>query len=287
MYEKYLDVLAKAAKKVFTDMANTEVLKVQVKRDQRIAERFGVAQVIEYADPEDKIKGQFILGLSDEPMAIYVASAIAEELGLPPVQTMDEVAYDVLAELTNTIAGHAVAAWGKLGLPVRFGTPRPLTGQAASPEGYRTEQYVIILTLPLNFLVFKVTFSEPRPKEKAAAKILVVDDSLVIRSVLSQNLEETGYIVAQAKDGQEAVDKYHQFKPDLTIMDLIMPRMGGLEAMMEIQAKDAAARFIVLSSASGKDEVVTAKTIGVVSYLIKPLNMELMLEKIEKVLCSD
>ena len=87
-------------------------------------------------------------------------------------------------------------------------------------------------------------------------------------------------MVEQAKDGIDAVEKHRIFRPDLTVMDLIMPQLGGLDAIMQIKESDPEAKFIVLTSTSRKDEVVTAKTLDVLSYVIKPIDGEEFLKRV-------
>jgi len=64
-------------------------------------------------------------------------------------------------------------------------------------------------------------------------------------------------------------------------MDLVMPKMGGLDAIIEIQESDPEAKFVMLTSCSRKDEVVAAKTLKVLCYIIKPLKIENFLSKIK------
>ena len=114
-------------------------------------------------------------------------------------------------------------------------------------------------------------------------RILVVDDSRMMRNIVTKILKKSGFKVEQAKDGQEAIEKHKTFNPDLTIMDLVMPKMGGLDAIIEIQELDPEAKFVVLTSSSRKDEVVTAKTLNVLSYILKPLRVEDFSARIKEV----
>ena len=107
----------------------------------------------------------------------------------------------------------------------------------------------------------------------AKKSVLVVEDSGVIRSILTKALRDIGMDVHEAKDGVEAVEIHKGLNPDLTIMDLIMPKMGGLDAMVQIRETSPDAKFIVLTSSARRDEVVTAKTLNLVDYVIKPVQM--------------
>ena len=114
----------------------------------------------------------------------------------------------------------------------------------------------------------------------------MVKDSGVIRDIVSQTLTNAGFEVSQVGDGREGVDRCLQLKPDLVIMDLVMPNMGGLDAMAAIREVSPDAKFIVLTSSSRTDEVMTAKTIGVAAYLIKPFHGDALLKRVNQVLSS-
>jgi two-component system chemotaxis response regulator CheY len=134
-----------------------------------------------------------------------------------------------------------------------------------------------------NCLTIMVTFTKIMKNKPLQKRILVVDDSAVMRGIAAKTLEKSGFKVEQAKDGQEAIEKYEIFKPDLTIMDLVMPKMGGLDAIIEIRESDPEAKFVMFTSSSKKDEVMAAKTLNVLSYIIKPLNLDDFSLKIKKV----
>jgi len=86
-------------------------------------------------------------------------------------------------------------------------------------------------------------------------RILIADDHLVVREGLAAILNpRVGVqVVAQARDGQEAVDLFHEHRPDITLMDLRMPRMDGLAATRAILADCPEARIIVLTAFEGEE----------------------------------
>ena len=123
--------------------------------------------------------------------------------------------------------------------------------------------------------------SRLRPPEPAAPKrILVADDSNILRKVLVKTLSLAGYDVAQAEDGQVAVEVVKSFRPQVAVMDLVMPNMGGLDSIMAIREFDCEVRFLVLTSSDRTDEVVTAKTLGVMDYLLKPVDQDRLLSAV-------
>jgi two-component system chemotaxis response regulator CheY len=110
----------------------------------------------------------------------------------------------------------------------------------------------------------------------------VVDDSKVVRGILAKAIKQEGANVEFAGDGFEALEKYQIFRPDLTIMDINMPKMGGLDSIVKIREYDQNAKFIILTSSSRKDEIITAQTLKVVSYVVKPFKMDNFLDMVIK-----
>lgn len=107
--------------------------------------------------------------------------------------------------------------------------------------------------------------------------VMIVDDSLFMRKMLRDILEEEGYeIVAEASDGEEAVDMYKACRPDLTTLDIVMPNKTGIEALQEIMAFDPAAR-VVMCSAIGQEAMTrAAAAAGAKAFILKPFNPELV-----------
>ena len=94
---------------------------------------------------------------------------------------------------------------------------------------------MIVLTLAASHVVLRVNFTEVQRQPTPGRRILIVDDSSLIRKIIKKGLNEAGFITEEANNGQEAVRKHKDFDPELTIMDLVMPELGGLEAIMQIQ----------------------------------------------------
>lgn len=109
-------------------------------------------------------------------------------------------------------------------------------------------------------------------------RILLVDDAKVIRLMLTRILTSAGYqIIGEAGDGQEAVEKYKELKPDLVTMDITMPKMSGIDALRAIKAYDPQARIIMCSAMGQKSMVVEAIKAGARNYIIKPFDQEKVL----------
>lgn len=102
-------------------------------------------------------------------------------------------------------------------------------------------------------------------------KILIIEDEEILLDLLKEKLTQEGYQVDIAKDGQEGLEKAKRDKPDLILLDIIMPRMGGFEVMEELN-KDEKFRgipIIIISSSGQPVELDRAKKLGATDWLIK------------------
>jgi CheY-like chemotaxis protein len=120
-----------------------------------------------------------------------------------------------------------------------------------------------------------------------AKRVLVVDDDRVIQQLLEVNLELEGYeVVATASDGREALDKIAELGPDLVILDIMMPKMDGLEVCRHLKADPKLARIpVVLLSARAQDlDVREGMDIGADAYLTKPFDPVELLEVVGRLL---
>src|SRR5512132_665435 len=98
-----------------------------------------------------------------------------------------------------------------------------------------------------------------RSKDKSPVRYLVVDDSVFARKNLSRMIESFGGQVAgEAGDGCTAITEYGRTEPDIVLMDIIMPRMEGIEAAERIVSTHPKARIIMVSSVGYQENIVTA-----------------------------
>ncbi len=117
-------------------------------------------------------------------------------------------------------------------------------------------------------------------------RVLIVDDHTVVREGLSALLSSSKYgieVVGQAADGVEAVEMAPQLGPDVILMDMIMPRMEGLEAIKKIRAQQLDARILMLTSFSEDAEVVAALKAGAMGYLRKDSSADELVQAIHSV----
>jgi two-component system KDP operon response regulator KdpE len=115
------------------------------------------------------------------------------------------------------------------------------------------------------------------------ATILVVDDEPQIRRVLRSTLSSQGYVITEAKTGEEAVESVRKNKPDLVLLDVNMPGMGGVEACREIR-RSSEAPIIMLTVRNAERDKVSALDAGADDYVVKPFGIEELLARIRAAL---
>jgi CheY-specific phosphatase CheX len=98
---RYVNTLAACCKAIFEKMTQTKVISISLEEYDKQKIDYPVAKIVSYEDLDSKTKGNIILGFPDESMAILVASGIAENMGLPPIFTLDEEATDIINEETS------------------------------------------------------------------------------------------------------------------------------------------------------------------------------------------
>ncbi len=116
-------------------------------------------------------------------------------------------------------------------------------------------------------------------------RVLVVDDHPLMREALCAAIEDEldMQVAGEAANGVEAVQKARALHPDVTVMDLFLPKESGLEAMAEIKAADPQARFLVLTSSAEEETVFAAIQAGALGYLLKDSKRLELLQAIREV----
>jgi len=118
-------------------------------------------------------------------------------------------------------------------------------------------------------------------------RILIVDDTLFMRTLLKNILFSGGHdIVGEAGDGDEAIAKYQELKPDLVTMDVLMPKVNGIEALKGIRAIDPNAKVVMCTAVGQEQMVKLAIKTGAKGYIVKPFQAPKVLEEIKNVLSS-
>lgn len=116
-------------------------------------------------------------------------------------------------------------------------------------------------------------------------RVMVVDDHQIVRKGLVAliNTEADLNVVAEAENGRHAVELFRQQRPDITLMDLRLPEMGGVEATRAIRREFPAAKIIVLTTYDGDEDIYRALQAGAQSYLLKGMSFDELLAAIRTV----
>lgn len=115
--------------------------------------------------------------------------------------------------------------------------------------------------------------------------VLVCDDAVFMRTMLSDILQQAGFtIVGEADTGTKAVAKYKELRPDLVTMDIVMPDMGGIDAVREIVSFDPGARVVMCSAMGQQALVVDAIQAGAKDFVVKPFQPSRVLEAVQRVI---
>jgi two-component system chemotaxis response regulator CheY len=114
--------------------------------------------------------------------------------------------------------------------------------------------------------------------------VLICDDAVFMRTMLADILTQAGFaVIGQAQTGKEAVDKFKELQPDLVTMDIVMPDMGGIEAVRAITAEFPDAKILMCSAMGQQSLVVEAIQAGARDFVVKPFQPSRVLEAVQRV----
>lgn len=116
-------------------------------------------------------------------------------------------------------------------------------------------------------------------------RVMLVDDSSYMRGILKRILRSAGYEdFVEASDGVAAVESYEREKPDVVLMDIVMPRKNGIEALREIKSLDDAARVIMVSAVGQEVIIEEALSAGAQGFIVKPFQADQVTDAIDQAL---
>src|SRR3954469_18026619 len=116
--------------------------------------------------------------------------------------------------------------------------------------------------------------------------ILIVDDDYELSDGIRAVLESLGHQVMQARDGQQGKQQIYNHRPDLVILDMMMPRMGGYPVLEHFRGKTDAPPIIMITANEGSRHKAYAEYLGVIDYIRKPFAMERLIEAVHKGLAA-
>lgn len=115
--------------------------------------------------------------------------------------------------------------------------------------------------------------------------VLICDDAVFMRTMISDILSQAGYrVVGEADNGLDAVRKYQELQPDFVTMDIVMPEMGGIDAVREIVKEDPDAKILMCSAMGQQALVIEAIQAGARDFVVKPFQPARVLEAVRRVL---
>lgn len=120
-----------------------------------------------------------------------------------------------------------------------------------------------------------------------STNIMIVDDAAFMRATLKDVITKGGFhVVAEAINGQDAIEKFKVHKPDVVTMDITMPEMDGIQALKEIKAIDASAKVIMCTAIGQQSNVMESIKIGASDFIVKPFQPDRVIEAIKRVIGS-
>lgn len=115
--------------------------------------------------------------------------------------------------------------------------------------------------------------------------VLVCDDAIFMRTMISDILGQAGYdVIGEAENGVQAVERFKELNPDLVTMDIVMPEMGGIDAVREIMKIAPSAKVLMCSAMGQQALVVEAIQAGAKDFVVKPFRPSRVLEAVQRVL---
>jgi len=117
------------------------------------------------------------------------------------------------------------------------------------------------------------------------AKIMVVDNAAFMRMMIKDNLKKAGYSdFIEAGDGEDAVSKYAEFKPDLVLLDITMPVKDGIQTLHAIKQINPQAKVVMCSAMGQESMVVEAIKLGALDFIVKPFKPERLIQTVKNIL---
>ena len=225
-----------------------------------------------------------VLASDTEDGFVSFAETFAEE----KFKKINSLVFDSINEFVNMTMGLFATNLSYEKIRMDMEPPCAYANQVVQGKGYILPMYVrgmridiyvavdsdlIFAKEPLDLNIEKRMGSEADSYSKG--NIVIVDDSAFARKVVRGLLEDEGYtIVSEATNGQEGVEAYKKYRPDVITMDITMPVMNGLDAIKEIFRFDKNAKVIMITAAGQEKKVIEAIQIGVKNFIVKPFKNE-------------
>lgn len=117
-----------------------------------------------------------------------------------------------------------------------------------------------------------------------AVRVLIADDALFMREMIKDIIRQGGYeVVGEAADGNDAMNKFRELRPDIMTMDIVMPLKSGIEALREIRKEHGDVKVVMISALGQDSLVVEALEAGAKDFIVKPFQADKVLDVLKKV----
>lgn len=125
--------------------------------------------------------------------------------------------------------------------------------------------------------------SPTAPMDSSKIRVLIVDDSMTLRMMFKKTIQDSNFEpVAEAANGEQALERYKEVRPDLVVMDIVMPEVDGVTALSNILTFDPEARVVMVSSLGSKDKVLESIKKGARNFVMKPFERDTLLQALQK-----
>ena len=106
-----------------------------------------------------------------------------------------------------------------------------------------------------------------------AKRVLVVDDAMIMRMRIKEIAQDSGWMIAgEAANGEEGLARYRELRPDLMTLDIVMPKMDGVEVLRQIRQEDPEARIVMVSAVDQRGKLLECIRLGAVDFIVKPFD---------------
>ncbi|MBD5468476.1 MAG: response regulator [Lachnospiraceae bacterium] len=246
-----------------------------------------------------KINGDYqvwlaFVGKEDDEGLYTLATGYAGE----QARRKKDIAYDVIGEFANICSGLFASGLSEKGIFIDMESPFAHESQQMKGKGYIVPIYLKGKLLELFISVNEDIVPGTVPYKKQVAKqagsavtenskgtIIIVDDSMLIRHALRVLVEKAGYtVVCEAENGEEAIEVYQKYHPDMISLDITMPVMDGVEALRRIKELDPAANVVMITAAGQQQKVIEAIKLGASKFIVKPFSRDEVLDTIAEVI---
>ena len=246
---------------------------------ERVEEIASSSMVMQHTFGDNSIYLGLAASESDEGFVV-----LAEKFAKEEFAKADSMVFDSLSEFINTTSGLFATNLSYEKISLDMEPPCAYTNQVVQGTAYVLPIYIqgkelsvyvavdselVFAKEPLNLAIEKRKGSEADSHSKG--KVVIVDDSALARKVLREILEEEGYtVVCEAANGQEAVQVFQEYEPEVITIDTTMPVMDGVEAVKQIYASNPKAKAIMVTAAGQEKKVIEALRMGVQNFVVKP-----------------